>query len=274
MKKIFFAAVILVGIFKANAQVKEGTIVYERKINMHKRITDEQMRPMIPEFTTTKHLLLFSDSTSIYKMLPEDEAPDPFDGGGGGRRVMIRMGGGDGGELYKNFALATSIMQTDLGAKTYIVEDSIRQQKWRLTDETKKIAGYNCHKAVSKQIVPAGGIRMKIMTTSGDGKTKTDSSNNKPQMKEVEAVAWYAEDVLSPVGPENNGGLPGVILELDINKGETVYTAVEVKKEVSKKEIKMPSKGKKVTKDEFAKLQQEMMSNMQSGGGRTMRFGN
>jgi GLPGLI family protein len=277
MKKIFLMAFAWMGICTAKAQVKEGTVVYERKINMHKRITDEQMRAMIPEFNTSKHMLMFSDSTSIYKLIPEDEAPDPFEGGGGGgRRMVMRFSAGDGGELYKNFALSKSIMQTDLGAKSYIIEDSIRQQKWKLTDETKKIAGYNCRKAISKQMMPAGG-RMRIMTTttSGDGNSRADSarSQSMPQMPEVEVVAWYAEDIVSPVGPENNGGLPGVILQLDINKGETVYTAMEIKKTVNTKDIKVPSKGKKVTRDEFNKLQQEMISNMQ-GPGRTMRFGN
>lgn len=265
----------LAGAYMAKAQVKEGTIVYERKINMHKRITDEQMKAMIPEFTTTKHMLMFSDSTSMYKTMPEDEAPDPFEGGGGGRRMIMRFGSSDGGELYKNFALSRSIIQTELGAKTYIIEDSIRQQKWKLTDETKKIGGYNCRKAITKQPMPAGG-RMRIMTTTttGDGNSRTDSarSQNMPQLQEAEVVAWYAEDIVSPVGPENNGGLPGVILQLDINKGEMVYTAMDIKNTVNTKDIKVPSKGKKVTRDEFNKLQQEMMSNMQ-GGGRTMRFG-
>ncbi len=261
---------LLAGFSKANAQVKEGTIVYERKTNMHKRITDEQMRAMVPEFNTTKHVLLFSDSTSIYKMLPEDEAPDPFDGGGGGRRVVMRMSGADGGELYKNFAESKSIMQTDLGAKTYIIEDSLRQQKWKLTDGTKKISGYNCRKAITKQMMRTGGVRM-ITSTNGNT-TKTDSSKAS-QPQEADVTAWYAEDIVSPVGPENNGGLPGVILQLDINNGEIVYTATEIKKEVNRKEIKAPSKGKKVSREEFGKLQQEMINNMQNGG-RVMRFGN
>jgi len=265
---------LLTGIHYVNAQVKEGTIVYERKINMHKRIADEQMRAMVPEFNTSKHMLLFSDSTSMYKMVPEDEAPDPFDGGGGGRRIITKFSNSDGGELYKNFALLKSITQTDLGARTYIIEDSLRQQKWKLTDETKKIAGYNCHKAVTrqKQLV---GRTMRMTTTSDGSNTKTDTvkSNTPPQSTDVEVVAWYAEDIVSPVGPENNGGLPGVILQLDINKGETVYTATEIKKEVSKKDIKEPSKGKKVTREEFVKMQKEAFGNMQ-GGGRTIRFGN
>jgi len=76
----------------------------------------------------------------------------------------------------------------------------------------------------------------------------------------------------------NNIALPSqdVILQLDINDHETVYTATEIKSDVNKKELKEPSKGKKVTKDEFRKLQMDAMQNMNMPGGggmRTMRFG-
>jgi GLPGLI family protein len=200
--------------------------------------------------------------------------PEPSEGGNA-PRVMFRMSGGDADELYKNFAVSKSVTQTDLGAKTYIIEDSIRQQRWKLTDETKKIAGYNCRKAVTTQKQRMGGSIIRMTTTEG-GSTKTDSSKTKmePKTVDVDVVAWYAEDLVSPVGPENNGSLPGVILQLDINKGETVFTAIEVKSTVNKKELKEPSKGKKVTREAFTKMQMEMMNNMQSGGGRTIRFGN
>jgi hypothetical protein len=42
---------------------------------------------------------------------------------------------------------------------------------------------------------------------------------------------------------------------------------------VSKKELKEPTKGKKVTQDEFRKMQLAMMQNMQMGGGGMRTFG-
>ncbi len=269
--KFWSLLVLLLGYTVVQAQVKEGAITYERKLNMHKRITDEQLRTYIPEFRTSKHILLFSDSASIYKTIPEDEMPEA--GNGGNVRVMVSMGGGDADELYKDFTTAKSIRQTNIGAKTYVIEDSIKTQKWKLTDETKTILGYTCRKAVSTQTQRVGGsVRM---ITNSNGNIDTAKSNKTSQTQDVEVVAWYAENIISPVGPENNGGLPGVILQLDINKGEMLYTATEIKKEVNKKEVKVPSKGKKITNEEYAKLMQQMMENMQQGGGgRMMRFGN
>lgn len=269
--KFWSLLVLLLGITTVQAQVKEGAITYERKINMYKRITDEQMRAYIPEFRTSKHVLLFSDSASIYKTIPEDEMPEA--GNGGNVRVMVRMGGGDADELYKDFTKSKSFRQTDIGAKTYVIEDSIKTQKCKLTDETKTILGYTCRKAVASQTQRIGGsVRM---ITNMNGNSDTTKNTKSTQTQEVEVVAWYAENIVSPVGPENNGGLPGVILQLDINKGEMLYTAIEIKKEVNKKEVKVPSKGKKITNEEYAKLMQQMMENMQQGGGgRMMRFGN
>jgi GLPGLI family protein len=100
-----------------------------------------------------------------------------------------------------------------------------------------------------------------------------DTARNKaaaPQTKEVEVIAWYADDIISPVGPESYGQLPGVIMLLDVDNGATVYTATEVKKTVDQKELKEPKKGKIVTRQEYSKLMMDMMSNQMGGG--MMRF--
>jgi GLPGLI family protein len=198
----------------------------------------------------------------------------PETNGGGSVRMVMNFGGGDGDELYKNFSNHTSIKQTNLGAKTYIIEDSIKTQQWKLTADTKTILGFSCRKALARQMQKVvSNVRM-ITSVNGVGDT-TKSAVDQSQQNEIEIVAWYAEDIVSPVGPENNGGLPGVILQLDVNSGETVFTAVDIKKEVNKKTVKPPTKGKKITSQEFTKLLQQMMENMQqNGGGRTMRFGN
>ena len=50
MRKIFLAlTVMLVSITNSFAQVKEGKLIFERKVNMHKMITDPEMRARIPE---------------------------------------------------------------------------------------------------------------------------------------------------------------------------------------------------------------------------------
>jgi GLPGLI family protein len=240
--KILIAVTTLLSTTAAMSQVKEGTIIYERKIDMHKRITDEQMRAMMPQFRTSKHQLLFSDSTAIYKVVPEEEAPDPFASTEGGPRVMFRMAGGEG-EQYRNFAQAKFVESRELGAKNYIIEDTIKQQPWKLTGETKTILTYTCKKA-----------------------TRTDELG-----RSIEA--WYAESIPCPAGPEGYASLPGAILELNINNNEMLFTALSVTETVNKKDIKEPTKGKKVTRAEFAKLMEDAFG-APGAGGRTIRIMN
>ena len=263
MKRVFFLLAGFVSFGALNAQVKEGTVFYEQKTNMYKTIQDEQMRAMMPEFRTAKFMLLFSDSISMYKSVPEDEAPDPFGGGGGGR-MIIRMGAGSG-DLYKNLSQSKSVQSSEVGGKNFLIVDSIRQQPWKLGTETKQILGHTCHKATRKTMQAAGVIRRMVMGGGGGGATADTTTQKMPPGKEVEIVAWYADDLISPVGPENYGQLPGVILQLDVDNGTTVFNATEIKKTVDTKELKEPKKGKVVTRQEFQKQMMEMMG--QGGGG-------
>lgn len=268
MKKTFFLIAAVIGISALQAQTKEGTIVYERKVNTHRTITNEQMRAMVPEFRISKHILMFSDSISLYRLLPENEAPDPFAGGGGGMRMSFSFGGSDGGDLYKNFTQAKSILSSELAGKNYLVVDSIKQQPWKLSNETKQINGYTCLKATRKVMAPV--LQMRTMVIGGPGGNATRDTA-RPQPREIEVVAWYAQDIVSPVGPESYGQLPGVILQLDSDNGATVFTAVEIKKEVDQKQLKEPKKGKIVTATEFGKMRMDLMQQQMQGGG--IRFG-
>ncbi len=272
MKKVFFLIVAAIGFNSVKAQVKQGTVVYERKINSHRGTTNEQMRAMIPEFRISKHILLFSDSISLYKVIPENEAPDPFAGSGGGARVMTFnfSGGADAGELYKNFTQSKSILSSELAGKNYLIIDSITQQPWKLSNETKQILGYTCLKATRKITVQASQPRIMILGGGNAGPTR---DTTRPQPREIELVAWYAQDIISPVGPENYGQLPGVILQLDSDNGATVYTALEIKKEVDQKILKEPKKGRSITAVEFNKMRMDMIQQQIQGGGGGFRIG-
>lgn len=244
----------LLATITASAQQKEGTILYKKTVNMHRTINNEQMKAMMPEFRTSKHQLLFSDSISLYKTVPEDEAPDPFGGGNGG--MVIRMGGGaDGGDLFKNFAQSKAIQANEIGGRNYLIIDSVRQSAWKLSDETKQIAGFTCNKATIKVNAP---IRRMMTVSSTGGNADTAQQTSAP--KQIEVVAWYTTSIPVPAGPDTYGQLPGAILEINMDNGLTVITATEVKNTVTKKELQEPKKGKQVTRAEFQKMMTEMMS--------------
>lgn len=257
MKSVLIAAGVLLST-SLIAQQKEGTIIYERKQNMHRSISEE-MKAFVPEFRTSKQMLIFNEVSSLYKAIPEDEAPQPFNNGG----MVFRVGGGGNDETYFHFTEGKRLSSRELFGEQFLITDSVRKEKWKLTEETKTIAGHLCRKATLRTKTAGQSVRISMGGPSGGNQAP-------PQEKEVDIIAWYADDMLSPAGPENYNGLPGVILEMDIDEGATVFTALEVQTKADAKLLKEPKKGKKVTPDGFRKAMNEMMQNMGPGG---MRFG-
>jgi GLPGLI family protein len=270
MKKIQLAFALLVALATtATAQMKEGKISYERKTNMHRNIPDPQMKSMIPEFRTDKFELIFNESASLFRSVVDDEAPDPFanaGGGGGGMRMNFRM---PTTTTYTDLAKQTQYEERAFFEKEFLIVDSLKQYKWKLSEETKTIAKQLCKKATT--MVTAPQMRVRI---SRGGENNTDTAANAPiKPRETELVVWYAENIPVSVGPDNYSGLPGVIMEMNLDNGATVTTAVEVSAKYPKKELIQPSKGEKMTRAQFQEQMQKLMQDMQRGGGIRMGGG-
>jgi GLPGLI family protein len=176
---------------------------------------------------------------------------------------MIAAGAND--VQYVNFGESRVVDQREFATKNYIIADSIHPLSWKLTGETTTILNYPCQKAISQRI----GKRSTMTMENGQMKQEqvADTSN---------IVVWFTLAIPVPAGPEYQGQLPGLILGIDINNGKTIYKAVEVSPKTDLVAIKEPSKGKKVTPDEFAKERDKVMQEMQrnSGGkGITIRTG-
>ncbi len=59
-----------------NAQLKEGKIVYEQRIDLHRRMQDEQMRAMVPQFRASRFELNFA--TRKHLLPSEDKKRSSF----------------------------------------------------------------------------------------------------------------------------------------------------------------------------------------------------
>lgn len=81
---------------------------------------------------------------------------------------------------------------------------------WVITDETKEISGYLCVKA----------IRMDI-----DIDAKNDN-------RKSPVIAWFTPELPFSFGPQNYGGLPGLILELQTQHELFSVTNIELNTEV------------------------------------------
>ncbi|HET7896014.1 MAG TPA: GLPGLI family protein, partial [Flavisolibacter sp.] len=140
----------------------------------------------------------------------------------------------------------------------YVVTDTLAKVQWKLSEETKPILNFTAHKAVGSSIVS----RPRVTMENGEMKREVITDT-------VPVIAWYTTEVPVPTGPNFQGQLPGLILELDVNKGQNVTRAIEFSPKVATNKIKEPKEGKKLTAAEFnterEKLMQEMRRNMPAG---------
>ena len=73
MKKVLSVLTAFLILQNLVAQVKEGKIVYEQKVDMYRRIPEDnqQLRSMIAQFRTSKFELFFGNNQSLFKAMEE-----------------------------------------------------------------------------------------------------------------------------------------------------------------------------------------------------------
>jgi GLPGLI family protein len=75
-------------------------------------------------------------------------------------------------------------------------------------------------------------------------------------VRKQKIVAWFAQDIPHSGGPEGFYGLPGMILEIDINNGAMILSAdlIEMKKLTTELDPPAKLKGKKIKQADFDKM--------------------
>ncbi|MVN92291.1 GLPGLI family protein [Mucilaginibacter aquatilis] len=205
-----------------NAHFTEnGTIEYEKTINMYaimkKRINKDNesyMQPAYdafrknqPQFKKLTSTLTFSDNKTLYTPKPDD-GPQNFWGA-----VMVAQNNTTASDLNAS----TSIIQKKVYEETFLVKDSIRNINWKITDETREIAGFNCRRA------------------------------NALIMDSIYVVAFYTEQIAVSGGPENFSGLPGMILGVALPHENITWFATKVTDvAIPPAKLAAPAKGKAV----------------------------
>jgi GLPGLI family protein len=194
--------------------------------------------------------------------------------GSSGMEVMV-MGAGESGLLYKNIQEGKFERESNIFGKPFLVKDSMERKKWKLTDETKQIGEYTCHKATFERIVQA----RRMMVLGDVDKDEKEEEAAPVKMDTVIVTAWYTPEIPVSHGPSDYWGLPGLILEVN-NGGTTLICSKIVLNPSEAFEITKPEKGKVVTQAEFDVVQAEKMEEMMKkysgaqGGGATFRIGN
>ena len=216
MKKIIFIAALMISA-KSYAQVfiSKGMVEYEVKINNHKSFGEgiwaDMMRDKLPKFSTTYYQLTFNNEKSVYQFNRKDEA------------AKLPWGSDNEEDVwYNDYNKANFVQQKNVFGEKYLLTDSLLNIKWKITNESREIAGFNCRKAV--------GIIF-------------DS---------VYVFAFYTDEITVSGGPMSLHGLPGLILGLTIPRMFSSYVATRVEVAgVDDKKIAPPLKGKQKKANEL-----------------------
>jgi GLPGLI family protein len=268
MKRISIIGCALLVISGTQAQQKQGSVVYERTMQMQVSFAgmSDEMQQMIPKSRKDKFELTFGNNQSLYKAAEQEMEDETSFGGDGGGGIQIRMvGQGANDVIYTNLDKGLRVEQREMMDKKFIIDDSVRPLKWKMTGETKTILNHNCMKATATQI----SQRMQMSMDNGkmERKEVTDTSL---------ITAWFASDIPVSAGPgEYQGQLPGLILEMDINNGRQTFKALEVTEKADLAIIKEPTGKKHYTPAEYRTERDKMLQQMQQnrgGPGRVIRM--
>jgi GLPGLI family protein len=250
-----------------NAQQKEGKVIYQRTTQMQVHFAgNDQMEQMIPKSRTDKFELTFGNNQSLWKQAEQENNDDNTDINSGGMQIKMVVAGSDD-VMYCNFDESKKVELRMVMDKKFIVDDSIRPMKWKMSEETKTILNHLCRKATATQY---------------SKRTMMNMNNGQMERKEIEdtsnIVAWFTTDFPVSAGPaEFQGQLPGLILAMDVHDGRQVFQAIDISPKADLASIKEPQGKKHYTPDEYKKETTKMMEEMQKnnqGGQRVFRMNN
>jgi GLPGLI family protein len=237
--------------FLGLAQTTEGVITYtetiQMKIEVPEGMNEEEFRKMVPSEQKVSKTLIFNAQECLYTDAPQ-QAP-------GGTDVSFNSNNEDGdvrmdfkiqrpeNHQYRDIENGKRIESIEFFGRFFLINETPKRMKWKVSAEQKQVAGYLCQKAVLQDTA-----------------------------RQVEA--WFAPQIPVGIGPGEFADLPGIILELSIGNGDRTVVADKVElKALEKKAIAKPVKGKSVTRAQFTKIREEKMKEMgaEPGGGGTMK---
>ncbi len=216
----------------ANAQKSEGSIRYLVIHNGIKKMAaldyiskqqKEKQQYMWGDRFEWKlyNVLYFNDKET--KFITSDEKADNTQDDNYAGRSEVYV-------VRHNYEKNTRNDAMDILSKTYIIEDTLAKLEWKILNDIKDVAGHLCMKA-----------------------TTSDS------VRLQKTVAWFAMDMPLSGGPDRFYGLPGMILEIDINDGGMIMTAdkIDLKPVANELTTNKKIKGKKINNADYQKIIKE-----------------
>jgi GLPGLI family protein len=200
--------------------VTSGSIEYEKSVNtfaiIKKMYGDDmeglrqqafdQYKKTQPQFKIFKSTLIFANNKTLFVPTPADAVNNNF---------FFIPDLAQPNTIYSDRDAGLTTIQKTVFEQTFLVKDTIRKIKWKITDETREIAGYTCRRA------------------------------NGLVMDSIYVVAFFTEKIPVSGGPETFSGLPGMILQVALPHENVSWLATKVTDmTIAPENISPPKKGK------------------------------
>lgn len=230
MKSLIIIVLVLFTGFVSHAQnaifLSQGRIEYEKRINLYAQLEDEEdqgwkdlMKKTMPQFKTTYFDLTFNGNKTLYQAGRENTD----------NNRMWQQPAEDN-TIYTDLTTHMSTSRKNVYEQAFLIEDTARTIEWKITDEMRTIAGFECRRA------------------------------NALIMDSVYVVAFYTESILPSGGPESFTGLPGMIMGVAIPHEHITWFATKVFTEsIPEASVKAPAKGKKISNENLLTTLQDRM---------------
>src|SRR5580693_1398807 len=224
--------------------LSQGKIEFERKVNQYAQM-ESTMDPgdeswaefskklMGNKFKTDYFDLLFTRNKTLYR--PGRESPDK-------PNQYFFQPPAQQNVIYADLDQEKCVSQKTVFEQVFLVEDTLRRIRWKLTDETRVIAGFNCRRA------------------------------NAIIMDSIYVVAFYTDEILTTGGPESFSGLPGMILGVALPHEHVSWFATKVEAvPVPETQVAAPAKGKRVTNSALLEVIQKSLKDWGKEGRQFMQ---
>ncbi len=208
--------------------IESGKIEFERKQNMYKILnvlygnSDEayyknyvdDYKSKNPQFVTSQFSLTFNPQKALYQPMPSQTLATGFVSTCAFTNIVI-----------SDLVTQTSQSHKNVLATDFVITDSLPKIRWRITNETREIAGFSCRRA------------------------------NTLILDSVYVVAFYTDEIVPKAGPEAFTGLPGMILGVALPNEQVTWFATKFTPSIDNGLKTNPVlKGKKITNTELKNL--------------------
>lgn len=247
---LFFTSMLIAQDFQGKAYYQSQRITDETRFNWENltEIEKDKLKNKInriDKLFERTYVLTFNKIASVYKEEDKISPPNTND---------IRYGGYKSSKvnLYKNIKTQQLIEEQEFLGKRFLIKDTLTQLNWVREKETKQIGEYLCYKATS--------LKTDITSIIGVNKDK----KNKESIKKI--TAWYTPQIPINQGPSEYWGLPGLILEINLD-GTTISCTKIIMNLEENEVLKIPNKGEEVNEQEYNDIVKKKMEEISTGGG-------